>query len=253
MMQSVFWSGLFGYFMVCAFVLAMPSVEEGAAQGWGVFNWLLAGSGMPQPLRALLSVGIVASNYLCALAGLTSLSRMTFAFARDGGLPFSNALKTVSAVYRTPVVAIWVGAALTLIGTLYAPAFVVLASGCAVFLYLSYAMPIAAGLLAEGKTWTHKGPFNLGVFSKPIAVLAIIGALVLAWVGMQPPNEKVFYVGLGLVIVMTVFWFAIERRRFEGPPTGERIAARQAEIAAIEERLDQQQQQSAARTQEAGT
>lgn len=188
----------------------------------------------------MLNIGIVVSNYLCALAGLTSLSRMTYAFARDGGLPFSNALKTVSAVYRTPVVAIWVGAALTLIGTLYAPAFVVLASGCAVFLYLSYAMLIAAGLLVEGKTWTHKGPFNLGALSKPIAILAIVGALVLAWVGMQPPNEKVFYVGVGLVVVMLVFWLAVERRRFEGPPTGERIARRQAEIAEIEARLERE-------------
>jgi amino acid transporter len=242
MMQSVFWSGLFGYFMVCAFVLAMPSVPEGAAQGWNVFYWLFEGSAMPGFLKALLSIGIVVSNYLCALAGLTSLSRMTFAFARDGGLPFSNALKTVSPVYRTPVTAIWVGAALTVIGTIYAPAFVVLAAGCAVFLYISYAMPIAAGLLAEGKTWTHKGPFHLGVFSKPVALLAIVGALVLAWVGMQPPNEKVFYVGVGLVVVMLVFWFAVERRRFEGPPTGERILARQAEIEAIEAELDQQQQ-----------
>src|SRR6185295_19207712 len=146
MLQSVFWSGLFGYIMVCAFVLAMPSVEEGAAQGWNVFYWLYSGSTMPGILRALLSIGIVVSNYLCALAGLTSLSRMTFAFARDGGLPFSNALKTVSPVYRTPVVAIWVGAGLTVIGTLYAPAFFVLATGCAVYLYLSYAMPVAAGL-----------------------------------------------------------------------------------------------------------
>jgi hypothetical protein len=64
-----------------------------------------------------------------------------------------------------------------------------------------------------------KGPFHLGAFSKPVAVLAIVGALVLAWVGMQPPNEKVFYVGVGLVVVMLVFWFAAERRRFEGPPT----------------------------------
>jgi amino acid transporter len=241
MMQSVFWSGLFGYFMVCAFVLAMPSVAEGTAQGWNVFYWLFQASPMPGFLSALLSIGIVASNYLCALAGLTSLSRMTFAFARDGGLPFSNALKTVSPVYRTPVVAIWVGAALTVIGTLYAPAFVVLAAGCAVFLYISYAMPIAAGLLAEGKTWTHKGPFHLGVFSKPVAVLAIVGAVILAWVGMQPPNEKVLYVGIGLVVVMAVFWFAVERRRFEGPPTGERILARQAEIEAIEAELEQQQ------------
>jgi len=71
--------------------------------------------------------------------------------------PYSKALKTVSPVYRTPVVAIWVGAALTVIGTLYAPAFLVLAAGCAVFLYISYAMPIAAGLWQEGKTWNHKG------------------------------------------------------------------------------------------------
>jgi amino acid transporter len=240
MMQSVFWSGLFGYIMVCAFVLAMSSVAEGVAQGGSVFYWLLGNSAMPNFLRGLLSVGIVVSNYLCALAGLTSLSRMTYAFARDGGLPFSSALKTVSTVYRTPVVAIWVGAALTVIGTLYAPAFFVLAAGCAVFLYLSYAMPVTAGLLAEGKSWKHKGPFNLGAFSKPVAVLAILGAIVLAWVGMQPPNEKVFYVGVGLAVVMVVFWFAFERRRFAGPPTGERIAERQAEIAEIEARLQRE-------------
>jgi amino acid transporter len=238
----VFWSGLFGYFMVCALMLAMPSLDEGAAQGANVFYWLFGNSAMPGLLRGLISIGIVFSNYLCALAGLTSLSRMTFAFARDGGLPGSNALRTVSAVYRTPVVAIWVGALLTVIGTLYAPAFTVLAAGCAVFLYLSYAMPIAAGLLAEGRSWQHKGPFNLGAFSRPVAVLAIIGGLILAWVGFQPPNEKVLYVGVALAAVMVVIWFAFERRRFEGPPTGERILARQAEIEAIEERLRQQQE-----------
>jgi len=237
MLQSVFWSGLFGYFLVCALVLAMPSVSDGAAQGFGVFYWLFSNSAMPNFIRVLLSIGIVIANYLCALAGLTSLSRMTYAFARDGGLPASNALKTVSAVYRTPVVAIWVGAALTIIGTLYAPAFGVLAAGCAVFLYLSYIMPIAAGLWQEGKTWTHKGPFNLGAFSKPVAVLAIIGGLILAWVGFQPPNEKVLYVGVALAVVMVVFWFAFERKRFQGPPTGDKIAQRQAEIADIEAKL----------------
>ncbi len=237
MMQSVFWSGLFGYIMVCAFVLAMSSVADGAAQGSNVFYWLLGDSAMPSFLRGLLSIGIVVSNYLCALAGLTSLSRMTYAFARDGGLPYSNALKTVSPIYRTPVVAIWVGAALTIIGTLYAPAFFVLAAGCAVYLYLSYAMPVAAGLLAEGKTWNHKGPFNLGAFSKPVAILAIVGGLILAWTGFQPPNDKVLYVGVGLAVVMAIFWFAVERNRFAGPPTGEKIAARQTEIAEIEAKL----------------
>ena len=64
---------------------------------------------------------------------------------------------------------------LSLAATLYSPAFAALAAGCALFLYVSYAMPIAAGMLAEGKTWTEFGPFRLGAWSKPLAVLAILG------------------------------------------------------------------------------
>ena len=97
---------------------------------------------------------------------------MIYAFARDGGLPASAKLSTVNETYRTPVTAI------------YSEAFSVLAAGCAVFLYISYIMPVAAGLLAEGNTWKQKGPFSLGVYSKLVAILAILGGLVLAWVGM---------------------------------------------------------------------
>jgi amino acid transporter len=237
MLQAVLWSALFGYILVCSFVLAMPNVAEGASKGFGVFAWLMASSSMPAMLRAVLFFGIVIANYLCALAGLTSTSRMLFAFARDGGLPFSNVLKSVSPTYRTPVPAIWVGAVLALAATLYADAFAVLAAGCAVFLYISYIMPVAAGLLVEGKTWNEKGPFNLGAFSKPIAVLAIIGGLVLCYVGMQPPNEKVLYLTIGLFVVMAVFWYAFERKRFAGPPTGARIVQLQREIAESEARL----------------
>ena len=160
-----------------------------------------------------------------------------YAFARDGGLPASNALKTVSQLYRTPVIAIWASAALALIATLYGDAFVVLSTGCAVFLYISYVMPVAAGLLSEGRTWKKKGPFNLGVWSRPVAVLAIIGGLILAWVGFQPPNEKVLYLTIAMIVVMIAIWYAFERHRFTGPPTGATIAQRQAEIAAVEERL----------------
>jgi len=115
---------------------------------------------------------------------------------------------------------------------------VVLAAGCAVFLYISYVMPVAAGLLAEGKTWTQKGPFHLGFLSKPIAVLAILGALVLIWVGFQPPNQAVGFLVLGLIVVLTILWFAVERKRFQGPPVGDAIAQRQAAIAAAEAKLD---------------
>ena len=235
MIRSVWWSFLFGYVMVCAFVLALPSVEEGAAQGWNAFPWLMQQSPMPEFLKDLLIIFIVISNFLCALSGLTSCSRMMYAFARDNGLPGSGYLKHVSATHRTPTHAIWWGAILSIIATLYGDAFYVLATGCAVFLYLSYVMACAAGLRSELKgTWTQKGPFNLGGASVLVAVLAVIGCIILILVGVQPPNEKVGYLILGMIVVMAIIWYAFERSRFEGPPIGERIAKRQAEIAAEE-------------------
>ncbi|HVZ01411.1 MAG TPA: amino acid permease [Dongiaceae bacterium] len=243
MITSVFWSGLFGWFLVVAILLAMPSVDDGAKQGFGVFGWVLAQSHMPDALKSLIAIGIVVSNYLCALAGMTSLSRMMFAFSRDGGIPWvSKYLRKVSPTYRTPGTAIWVGAVLCFIlGWVCGQdsrAYIILASGCAVFLYVSYIMPIAAGILAEGKTWTKKGPFDLGGMSKPIAVLAVVGGGVLAFVGFQPPYELVGEFLAGAIVVLIVIWFAVERNRFAGPPlTPEAVAARQAEIAREEAAL----------------
>jgi len=234
MIRSVFWSFLFGYIMVCAFVLAMSNVGDGAKQGGNVIFWLMDGSGMPTVLKKVLYIGIVLSNYLCALAGLTSLSRMIFAFARDGGFPFSKFLRFVSPKHRTPVNAIWIGSILAFISTLYSPAFATLASGCAVFLYLSYAMPIGAGLLAEGKTWTKKGPFQLGAFSKPLGILSVLGALILYWIGTRPYNDKLLWYTGGLVVIMAILWFGVARKHFPGPPIGDIIAQRQAIIAAEE-------------------
>jgi amino acid transporter len=234
MIRSVFWSFLFGYIMICSFVLAMPSVADGAKQGGNVFFWLMGGLAVPAPLKAILYIGIVISNYLCALAGMTSLSRMIFAFARDGGFPASGWLRHVSPAHRTPVNAIWIGAVLALISTLYTPQFWVLASGCAIFLYISYAAPIGAGMLAEGKAWTKKGPFQLGGLSKPFAVISVVGAFILFYIGVQPPNDSLRTYTLILLAIMAVLWFGVARTRFPGPPIGDIIAKRQAQIAAEE-------------------
>lgn len=216
--SSVIYSAIFGYVMICTFVLVMPDVATGVKQGFGFFDALLAT--LPPTLRAVLGLGIFLVNFLCGLACLTSTSRMMFAFARDGGLPLSGKLRKVHPTLKTPVAAIWASAILSVVATLYAAAFSVLAVGCAVFLYISYIMPTAAGILAEGKTWKHKGPFNLGGLSKPIAVLAVLGGGFLVLVGIQPPNEKVLYVTIAMLVVMAVFWFVLgESKRFKGPPS----------------------------------
>lgn len=216
--NAVIYSAIFGFIMVCTFVLVMPDLAEGVKQGYTFFDALL--HQLPDPVRIILSIGIFVSNFLCGLACLTSCSRMMFAFSRDGGLPFSKSLRKVHGKSKTPVNATWTSAILAIAATLYGDAFLVLATGSAVFLYISYVMPTAAGLLAEGKTWKHKGPFNLGGLSKPIGVLAVIGGSLLAYVGMQAPNQKVFYLTIAMLVVMAVFWYMFgESKRFKGPPS----------------------------------
>jgi amino acid transporter len=207
MWQAVFWSWVFGLVAVAAYVLTMPDIKEAAAAGWGSFDYMWNASTMPFALKVFLAIGLVVVNYICALAGLTSTSRMMYAFSRDGGLPASKSLSQVSTKYRTPTFAIWTSAALALLSMVYAPFYLVLAVACAVFLYISMIMPIAAGLRAEGgPKWSEKGPFNLGRFSKPNAILAIVFGFVLAITGFFPPNEKVFHWTIILVVALLAFW-----------------------------------------------
>jgi amino acid transporter len=207
MWQAVFWSWVFGLVAVAAYVLTMPSVEEGAAAGWASFDYMWNASLMPEWLKVFLAFGLVVVNYICALAGLTSCSRMMFAFSRDGGLPGSKALATVSVAHRTPTYAIWMSAALALLSTVYAPYYLVLAVACAVFLYVSMIMPVAAGLLAEGgPKWREKGPFNLGAYSKINAIVAVLAGITLAITGFFPPNEKVLHFTMMLIIAFFALW-----------------------------------------------
>jgi len=213
-LYSVVLSVIFGYLLTCAFVLALPDVAEGASKGTNVFSWLLTSSKMPPIVRYSLYLGIILANFLCGLAGLTSCSRMMFAFARDDGLPMSQRIKSVN--NGNPKVAMWISAVLALACTLYGGTFLVLAAGSAVLLYISYVMPIASTLFTTRRVWRDR-QFNLGVLSKPAAVFAILGGLVLTIVGILPPNEQVGKLIGGMLALMGAMWLLVERRRFRGP------------------------------------
>ena len=212
---SVGLSVIFGYMLTCAFVLALPDVGQGASKGGEVFTWLLDSSRMYKWWRYILYAGIIIANYLCGLAGVTSCSRMIFAFARDGGLPWSRGLRKVSS--GNPQVAIWTSAVLAFACTLYGGAFSVLAAGSAVLLYISYIMPSASALFATQRHWLDRA-YNLRTLSKPFALFAILGGLALTFVGIQPPNEAVGRLIAGMLVVMAIVWFLVERHRFKGPP-----------------------------------
>ena len=234
--NSILYSLIFGYIMVCSFVLAMSDPVAAAKDGGNVFFNLLAGLPVPDVAKNALYVLIVLANFLCSLACVTSTSRMIFAFSRDGGVPLvSPLLRRVSPAFRTPVGGIWTTVILSIAATLYSNAYNALAAGSAVFLYISYAMPIGAGLFSEFKGWQPSGPFKLGVWSKPLAVITCLGVAAVTWIGLQPPNDIVINYAVGILVLLVVGWFAVERRRFAGPPiSAADIARRHAEILAEE-------------------
>ena len=236
MIRAVLWSALFGYLMLIAMVLAIPDMKEGLTQGWNVFFYTMDRV-LPAWLKLALYVGILAANLLCGLAIVTSVSRMFFAFARDGGLPFSGALRRVSARHRVPAVAIWTAAVLGILFTVYTPVYSTIVVVCVIFLYVSYVLPIAAGLIAFGRSWVTMGPWNIGVWYRPVAALAVLGSLGIIYVGVQPPNDKALSVLAIALAATALIWFGIERRRFEGPPRGVMIQQRQQEIRDAERAL----------------
>jgi amino acid transporter len=221
---SVVVSAVLGYIMVCAIVLAIPEevfpqgqsvavdgINYAASQGWGMFNWLIGQSPMPEPLKALIIIGIVAANFICGLAALTATSRTLAAFARDGAVPFSETLARFSDKFATPAAAIWASAIFAVIATLYSQVFLVLSSGSAVLLYVSYLIPIALGMVAEiTERWKPQGTFKLGHASVLVSMLALLGGCGLIFVGIQPPQEKVFYLLVVMLMVLATRWLAMQ-------------------------------------------
>ncbi len=232
--SSIVWSGLFGWLMLIAFVIAIPNMDAAAKQGFNVFFDTM-NKVVPAWIKTILYMGILVSQFLCGLATVTSASRMIFAFARDGGFP--AVLRGIHPTYRTPVAAIWIAAIISILFTLYAPVYTTIVSVTVIFLFLSYGMPIGAGLLAYGRTWTRMGPWDMGGAFRIVAALVVALVVFIFAIGIQPPNANALPVVAGLCVVIAVIWFAFERNRFVGPPTGTDIEQRQAEIRRAEQAL----------------
>ncbi|MES2916299.1 MAG: amino acid permease [Pseudomonadota bacterium] len=242
--SAVLWSSLIGWIMVSAITLAIPDLAAAASQGWGMF-FATMDAIMPSGLKSLLYLGILITQLLCGLATVTSASRMLFAFSRDDGMPVgSKTLASVSPKYRTPVAAIWTATVLCILYVVLAMSikiagtsiYVIVVNSTLVFLFLSFTVPLVAGLLAYGTAkWPNPGPWAMsaGVY-KLVTVLAVVGMAVILFIAVAPPNERVLYVVLGFIVLALILWVAVESRRFEGPPTGDKIAARKAAIAAAE-------------------
>jgi amino acid transporter len=213
---SVVVSGIAGYAMLLAVTLAIGDLQASVAAD-NPFIFILT-TALGRAGNALVWVAMLAM-WFCGLSSITSNSRMLFAFARDGGLPFSKQIAKVSARYQSPHVAVWISAAMALIVALWSDAYSAMTALSTIALYASYGLPILFGLLARlRRQGLPPGPWTLGQRSTAVNLIAICWIALVTVLFVLPPNQLAGYTFAGCLAALAVYWFAYMRTRFTGPP-----------------------------------
>jgi amino acid transporter len=220
-LASVGVSAIAGYLLLVAITLAIRDLPAIAGDKHAALTVMRIALG---DTFGRLGMGLaLAAMWFCGLSSVTSASRTLYAFSRDRGLPFSSFVSRVSPRTRTPMVAIGVatvGPLCLVLGT--APfsdsLFDAMAKMATMALYVSYAAPILLGALARHRgAWKRMGPFELGRLGVPIAWVAVFWSIVVLVVCCLPPNQLPAQMLGGAVVLLGLLYFAVIRKRFEGP------------------------------------
>src|SRR5438552_5154875 len=214
---SVAVSGVAGYAMLLAVTLAIQDLGASVAAE-NPFIFVLQTSLGAKLGNALVWIAM-AAMWFCGLSSVTSNSRMLFAFARDGGLPFSAQLAKVSSRYQSPHVAVWISAGMALVVALWSDAYSAMVALSTIALYASYGLPILFGLIARRRgRGLAPGPWNLAGKSTAINVIAIGWIVLVTVLFVLPPNQLAGYTFAGCLAALALYWRFHMRARFQGPP-----------------------------------
>lgn len=162
---------------------------------------------------------ILVAQFFCGSALTLSSSRMVFAFARDGALPFSKHLHRLDKD-KSPVIAVWFNIAFCLVlGLPYIwseTAFEAIVSVNTIASSISYLIPILCRIVLARHTFVP-GPFSLGRLSIPIGIVATIWILITSALFLCPTAAPVtlenmnyacvpFVAVIGLASLYYAFW-----------------------------------------------
>jgi amino acid transporter/thiamine kinase-like enzyme len=214
--QAVLISGLAGWIMLSALVLAIPAAEMADVAKSGETAFVTAiRAATPRETHAVIYIGIGLAQYFCGLAVVTAASRLMWALARDDGLLGARYLRRIGS-FKTPAVAIWTVAVLACLGMILG--YAAISAVCAVFFYVAYIIPTACGLYTYGQ-WPRMGPWHLGRWYPPLAVICIVGCLFLFVLAVQPPTQSNLIVIPAMIVAVAALWFAYFRYCFRDEVT----------------------------------
>lgn len=192
-------------------------------------------TGLPFAQLVMDSIGLQGAAALLALfcfngigqsiCIMTTASRLTWGFARDGGLPWSRYFAVISDTWRAPVRALLgQGVVISLIGILYLFSSTVLEailSVSTIALTISYAMPIMT-LLAVGRDKLPPSSFHLGRWGAPANWISVVYCAVTTVFFFFPsspdpaPGDMNYAIAVFgvMLIIATVTWCLVGRRTY---------------------------------------
>ena len=156
----------------------------------------------------------------------TTASRLTWSFARDGGIPFYRYFAKVDDKWRSPVRATWGQGAITaLIGVLYLFADTVLSailSVSTIALTISYALPIVVLLIVGRDQLPETRGFHLGRYGMTCNIVSIIYCSITTVFFFFPGNPNPTTADMnwaiavfGVMLVIAIgFWFVQGHRSY---------------------------------------
>ena len=219
---SVAISAVVGYVLLVVLTWTIPRGDVAAVASDPYPVLAIADGNLARPAANLVAVIIGGAMWLCGSSSMSSMARMWFAFARDGGMPGSRWIAAVSPSTGAPAGAILVTSALAVLVSLYAAAFTVLTSASTITLYLAYGIPVFLNLRnrlrRRGEFTTGRtAPWNLGKKTGFINAVAVAWVLFITVIFALPPNELVLWTTLLFFLFLALYWFARARRNFRGP------------------------------------
>ena len=241
--RSILYSGIGGYILLLAVLFAIQDADVESVAGGGVAAIFVGALG--SDLAALVLFISAAGQFFCTTSVMTSASRMTFAFSRDGAIPGSRLWSKVSAV-KVPANAVMLVAVISMLITLPAlvevnlgtpeepliipVAFYAVVSVAVIGLYLAFAVPIwlrwKAGDSFVPGSWNNGSKYRW-MNLVAVAEIAIISVyFVLPFTPAAVPFADDFswkfvnYAPIltgGALILLSIWWQLSARNWFTGP------------------------------------
>lgn len=232
MLCGVFVNALFAIGFAITVIYTMGSLEDALSSptNYPIIGIYKQATQSNHAASAMLAfVGL--PGFIALFNGLASVTRLTWSFARDNGLPFSDFFLKVSPTYRIPLRCLWLVSAVVLLLSLInigsSAAFNAILSLSAIALYFSYLVPIVFLVIKRIRA-PHEiqwGPFCLGKWGLPINVFSVIWAvyilIFLPFPATLPVTaENMNYaapVFIGVVLFAVVDWCFRGRYKWNGP------------------------------------